>query len=164
MFGSKGSRVRLVLGQNISLRCGFLKNKRTTSTHSLSIPPVTHAATPYLHPSAACAGAQGRTTAVGLFSSHRLPRRPALRRAARPTTPAVRVLRCRCVLQPSDSHTGLSSGTLRPRPHLPTTLLCRDPAPATIHQYHLHIPYRHHQVRSSGPHLSLCLWISQILK
>jgi hypothetical protein len=26
--------------------------------------------------------------------------------------------------------------------------LCRDPAPATIHRYHLHVPYRHHKVRS----------------
>jgi hypothetical protein len=78
----------------------------------------------------------GRTTAAGLFSSNRLPRRPALRCAAPPTTPAVRVLcrpalRRRRVLQPSDSPTGLSSSALRPHPRLPTTLLCRDPAPAT---------------------------------
>jgi hypothetical protein len=111
----------------------------------------------------------GRTTTTALFSSHRLPRQPTLRRAAPPTTPAVRVLRRpalrrRHVLQPSDSPTGLSSRALCPRPCLPTTLLCRDSTPATIHQYHLHVPYRHHQVRSSGPHLSLCLWNSQILK
>ena len=97
----------------------------------------------------------GRTTAADLFSSHRLPHRPTLRR--------VRVLRHQRVLQPSNSPTSLSSGALNPRSRLPTTLLCRDPASATIHQY-LHVPYRHHQVRSSGPHLSLCLWISQILK
>jgi hypothetical protein len=132
-------------------------------------PPVTHAATPYLHPSAACAGAHHRCWPV--LQSSTPPSAYPLARCAPPppTTAAVRVLRRpalrrRRVPQSSDSPTSLSSGALRPRPRLPTTLLCRDPALATIHQYHLHVPYRHHQVRSSGPYLSLCLWISQILK
>jgi hypothetical protein len=64
-----------------------------------------HPATPYFHPSAACAG---RTTAADLFSSHWLPRRPTLRRVVPPTTPPVRVLRRpalrrRRVLQQSNS-------------------------------------------------------------